>query len=40
MQVLKENIVAIENEYQNKLQEMVTKTLSPIYVKLIEKLNS
>lgn len=26
--------------FQDKLQEMVTKTLTPVYVKLIEKLNS
>jgi len=37
---LKSEINIISDEYQSKLQDMVTKTLSPIYTKLIEKLNS
>lgn len=37
---LKKEIIKIENEYQNKLQDMVTKTLAPVYKKLVEKLNN
>lgn len=37
---LKTQIDQIEAEYQAKLQGMVTKTLAPIYSKLVDKLNS
>lgn len=37
---LENEIDRIEKEYQLRLQDMVTKTLTPIYKKLIEKLNS
>jgi len=37
---LKNKIQIIEKEYQDKLQDMVTTVLTPIYTKLIEKLNS
>jgi hypothetical protein len=39
MKVLKRKIEKIEKEYQDKLQEMVTKTLAPVYSSLVEKLN-
>lgn len=37
---LRTEIEKIEKEFQNNLEKMVTKTLTPIYVKLTEKLNS
>jgi len=37
---LKSQINKIEQEFQNKLKEMVNTTLAPIYQKLVNKLNS
>ena len=40
IEAMKKQIAVIEKEYQDKLQEIVGVTLSPIYKKLVDKLNS